>query len=518
MNLYSNKQRWKIFLLAIALMLMGVSIYFSNSIVEKVRDQERDRAQTWADAIKKKAELVQLTNQSFTELKEKEKQEMELWLDATISISRPSAFEQEMDYEFPLKIISKNKKIPVIVLDQKGNITSHINILFDKNSLLKSFPTHSEKEISKLYQDSLKQLSKKWILAKRSFTIEVYDDLFMTYAYGNSLNIEYLETERDSLIQAFNRELILNKNLVPVLLVDKEADTIIASNLPVEKLAGTEFQKTKKILSEANKPIELVFSNAQNSVLYFDKSYELVQLQYYPYIQFTIIGLFIFIAYLIFSTFRKAEQNQVWAGMAKETAHQLGTPLSSLIGWVEYLDSMEVDQSIIIEMRKDVKRLETVTNRFSKIGSETILKDLDIISTFKDTVDYLRTRVSNKITLNFTAETNDIEVLHNRPLMEWVAENIIKNAVDAIKSSGEIQVNISKEKNQVLIDITDTGKGISQKDQKNIFHPGFTTKTRGWGLGLSLVKRIVSEYHKGKIVVLKSEVDKGTTFRITLYI
>lgn len=498
MNLYSNKQKWEIFLLVIALTLMVVSIYFSNSIVEKVRFRERERAQTWADAIKKKAELVQLTNNSFTELKQKEKAEMELWIEATKSISMPSNLGLEIDYGLPLKIISNNKTIPVIVTDQKGNVTSHINLDFDE-------------------KDSLKKLSRKWIREKQSFTIEVFEGLFMTYAYGNSLNIERLEFERDSLIQAFNTELILNKSLVPILLIDKEQDTIIATNLPTEKIKKENLKQTIAELSYANQPIDVVFSDAQNSILYFDQSSELKQLQYYPYIQIGIVGLFVFIAYLIFSTFRKAEQNQVWAGMAKETAHQLGTPLSSLIAWTELLDAQGADETIVKEMQKDIKRLEIVTNRFSKIGSETMLDEPDIVGTFRETAEYFQKRVSDKIKISFSTTSEDIQAMHNRPLMAWVGENIIKNAVDAMRSSGKIDVCISQEGRNVYIDISDTGKGIPQKDIKNIFKPGFTSKKRGWGLGLSLVKRIIKEYHKGKVFVLKTEVGVGTTFRIILY-
>lgn len=517
MNLYSNKQKWEIFLLVMALLLMGVSIYFSNSIVEKVQIRERERAQTWADAIKKKVELVQLTNNSFTELKQREKQEMELWIEATKSISKPSDLNVEMDYELPLKIISRNKSIPVIVSDQEGNIASFINLKFDQNTFAELYPELDEKAVRNHFTDSLRQLSEQWIKERRSFTIEVYEDLFMTYAYGNSFNIEYLEFERDSLIKAFNKELILNKNLVPVLLIDQEKDSIIATNLPKEKITDDNLLQTMKELASANQPIEVVFSHAQNSMLYFDQSKELKQLQYFPYIQFIIVGLFLLVAYLIFSTFRKAEQNQVWAGMAKETAHQLGTPLSSLIAWIELLDSQNVDKSIVQEMRKDVDRLEIVTNRFSKIGSETILDETDIVETFRSISNYFKTRVSDKISIHFSTEDENLQVAHNRPLMSWVAENVIKNAVDAMRNEGEIRVHISQEGTTILIDITDTGKGIPQKDVKNIFKPGFTSKQRGWGLGLSLVKRIVKEYHQGKIFVHKTEVGVGTTFRIILY-
>lgn len=517
MNLYSNKQKWEIFLLFVALALMSVSIYFSNTIVEKVHDRERDRARAWADAIKKKAELVQLTNNSFSELKKKEKEEMELWMEATKSISSPTDLEVTMDYSLPLTIIKKNKTIPVIVSDQNGNITSHINLKFSESTLQNAFPNKTAKAIVKQFNDSLKTLSKKWIKEKRSFTIEVFEGLFMIYAYGNSYKIERLEFERDSLIRSFNRELIVNKNLVPILLVDKETDTVIASNLQIKKLQKEHLTQTISHLYKANQPIDVIFSNAQNSVLYYDQSYELKQLKYYPYIQIGIVALFIFIAYLIFSTFRKAEQNQVWAGMAKETAHQLGTPLSSLMAWVELLDAQGIEQSTIQEMRKDIIRLETVTNRFSKIGSETNLDELDIVTTFREITDYFQKRVSSKVSITFTTTDEDIQVMHNRPLMAWVGENLIKNAVDAMKSSGEIKVSVSQEGKNILIDISDTGKGILPKDVKNIFKPGFTSKKRGWGLGLSLVKRIVHEYHKGKIFVLHTEVGVGTTFRIILY-
>ncbi len=496
---------------------MAVSIYFSNSIVDKVRFRERERAQTWADAIKKKVELVQLTNYSFTELKLKEKGEMELWIEATKTISMPSNLEVEVDYSLPLKIISKNKNIPVIVTDNKGDVTSHINLKFDTHTLRENNPSLDRATAEKVYQDSLKKLSKQWINEKRSFTIEVYEGLFMTYSYGNSYSIEHLEFELDSLIQAFNKELILNKNLVPILLIDKDKDSIIATNLPADKISKEHLSQTMNELASSNRPIDIVFSNAQNSVLYFDQSSELKQLQYFPYIQIIIIALFILVAYLIFSTFRKAEQNQVWAGMAKETAHQLGTPLSSLIAWIELLDAQNVEKDIITEMRKDVTRLESVSNRFSKIGSETLLDETDIVSTFKSITDYFQTRVSDKIKISFSTTSDTIEVLHNRPLMSWVGENIIKNAVDAMRSHGEVHVHLSNEGRSVYIDISDTGKGVPQKDVKNIFKPGFTSKKRGWGLGLSLVKRIIKEYHKGKVFVLKTEVGVGTTFRIILY-
>ena len=239
------------------------------------------------------------------------------------------------------------------------------------------------------------------------------------------------------------------------------------------------------------------------------------QLKYFPFIQFTVIGLFAFIGYLIFSTFRKAEQNQVWAGMAKETAHQLGTPLSSLMAWIQYLESQETDPMITSEMQKDVNRLEKVTDRFSKIGSGAKLDSEDVAETVRNVMAYLKPRISDKVEITVEADEPQL-VHHNASLIEWVVENIAKNAVDAMEAEGTLLVTAHSDANWVHIDIKDNGKGIPPNQIKTIFQPGFSTKKRGWGLGLSLVKRIVKEYHKGKVFVLESQLNVGTTFRISL--
>jgi two-component system, sporulation sensor kinase D len=249
--------------------------------------------------------------------------------------------------------------------------------------------------------------------------------------------------------------------------------------------------------------------------LYYEMSPELKQLQYFPYIQFAIIGLFVFISYLIFSTFRKAEQNQVWAGMAKETAHQLGTPISSLMAWIQLIETQDIDPMIPREMHKDVERLEKITDRFSKIGSGGKLEAADLSHTVKSVLDYLQLRISDKVNIHFTAE-EEVIALHNPSLMEWVVENICKNAVDAMGGAGDLTVTVHKTPEWAHIDIKDTGKGIPPKQLKTIFQPGYTTKKRGWGLGLSLVKRIIQDYHKGKVFVLESQIDVGTTFRISV--
>lgn len=516
MNLYSNKQKWKVALLVFALLLVGVSLFVSNSIVTRVAERERDRVRQWADAIKKKVELVQLTDRTFSQLRDKERAEMEMWINATKEISKPIEGDFMPDYTLPLNIINKNTDIPVILLDNNKSISTFRNLSFDTSDIRSMYPGLTSKQLQRKFEDSLRSLSDTWKLKNPAFTVEIYEGLFMTYTYNDSREIQKLERERDSLFQSFNRELIENQGLVPVLLIDAKTDSVLASNLPERKVRDSILPNTISTLKAINAPIEINFSNEQNSLLLYDDSPELKQLQYFPYIQFGIIGLFILIGYLIFSTFRKAEQNQVWAGMAKETAHQLGTPLSSLMAWIQLLESQQADPMIVAEMQKDINRLETVTDRFSKIGSGTKLEMKNIVETTRSVMDYLRHRISSKIEFTFDAEHPDIQTMHNPPLMEWVIENIAKNAVDSMETAGKLSVYVHQTPEWVHIDIRDTGKGISPKKFKTIFEPGFTTKKRGWGLGLSLVKRIVNEYHKGKVFVLESELGKGTAFRISI--
>ena len=515
MNLYSNKQKWKIAMIAFALLLVGISLFVSNSIVAKVGQRERDRVEQWAVAIKKKLELVRLTDRTFTKLRDKERREMGLWIEATKEISKATPLDQVPDYTFPLKIIEQNKDIPVILFDDYGTVSGTNNLGFDTASLRKLHPKMSSNALERLFNDTLKALASQWIKVNPALKVEVYQGMYMTYVYNDSYEIIRLERNRDSLLSAFNKELINNESLVPVLLVESETGNVIGSNLPKNKLSKERIAQTIRELKLQNEPVTIDFQNGQKNILYFDNSEELKLLHYFPMIIFFIIGLFVLIGYLVFSTFRKAEQNQVWAGMAKETAHQLGTPLSSLMAWIQLLESQNTASMIIQEMQKDVDRLEKITDRFSKIGSGGKLETSDICVTIQEVLHYLKPRISDKVNIVFRPEL-PVLVSHNPSLMEWVIENIAKNAVDAMEGRGKLEVNVHSVPGWVHIDISDTGKGIPQKKLKTIFEPGFSTKQRGWGLGLSLVKRIVKEYHQGRVFVLNSELNKGTTFRISL--
>ena len=514
MNLYSNKQKWKIALLVIALLMVGVSLFVSNSIVTKVGERERERAKQWADAIKKKIELVRLTNNTFDKLRDNERSKMRLWVDATLEVSSGAPLDSPLD-NIAVQIVSENNEIPVILLDNFGGVSGR-NLGFDTSDLRPMYPNYTKRQLLDAYKDSVLHLSDVWKKKNDAIgPIEVYEGIENTFVYNDSWEIVRLEKERDSLIEAFNKDLINNKALVPVLLLDEKTEEIIGTNMGKTVFEKKEIEEILGDLAAANDPIEVDFNNDQKSILYFDDSPELKQLQFFPYIQFLVIGLFALIGYLIFSTFRKAEQNQVWAGMAKETAHQLGTPLSSLMAWVQLLESQGVDKMTTEEMQKDIDRLHKVTDRFSKIGSGTLLEDTNISETIHNVTNYLRPRISDKVNVQVSAE-GSFEAKHNASLIEWVIENICKNAVDAMEGEGDLFISLKDLTTEVHIDIKDTGKGIPPHQFKTIFRPGFSTRKRGWGLGLSLVNRIVKEYHNGRVFVLESEVGSGATFRIIL--
>jgi signal transduction histidine kinase len=316
---------------------------------------------------------------------------------------------------------------------------------------------------------------------------------------------------------SFFHKIIVGNTTVPVILVDAEGNIVTWRNLDSIRAADEPaYLKEQLDNMKANRdPIEIPVFENQKQYIYFEHSILIDLLAYYPVMQLSIIGLFIIISYLAFSSSRNAEQNQVWVGMSKETAHQLGTPLSALIGWVEYLKTSDIDESIVSEMGKDVARLETVTDRFSKIGSEPNFEEVSVKKTIEKIIGYLRSRISDKVVITVIGNDTYISKLCV-PLFEWVIENITKNAVDAMHGKGIIKIHVFKEGDNLIIELIDSGKGISKQYFSKVFKPGFTSKKRGWGLGLSLVKRIIEDQHKGKVYVKSSELGKGTTFRIEL--
>ena len=322
----------------------------------------------------------------------------------------------------------------------------------------------------------------------------------------------------DSSHTGFLSSIIENNTSVPVILTEGDDVIIDSKNFDEIRMKDPEYLKLQlEKIKKKNRPIIIELGNGYSNRIYYKDSIILTQLNYYPWVQIGIIILFILVAYLAFSSARKAEENQVWVSMSKETAHQLGTPTSSLAGWVEILQHKYPELPVTVEIARDVERLEKITERFSRIGSRPVLNNEDVVSIISRTIDYLKTRSSSKV--RFIPEFDPAKKMIiplNSALFEWVIENISKNAIDAMEGHGDINYRISDTGKAILIDISDTGKGIPKSAFKKIFNPGYTTKQRGWGLGLSLAKRIIEEFHKGHIYVRHSEIGKGSSIRIIL--
>lgn len=399
MHIYTRKQRWKLLLLAGALIIGIATSWYTNTMVNKLEGEEKLKMETWVAATE------------------------QLMSNITVGEDTPYV-------NFLLKIIENNTTIPVITVDESGNMLIARNLkLFDNNNQA----VDGGKNLNSIGSKSKKYLSRQ--LAR-------------------------MKAQHD--------------------------------------------------------PILIELGNSKQ-FFYYKDSYILTRIQLYPIIQLAIVFLFVFLAYFGFSSTRQAEQNQVWVGMSKETAHQLGTPISSLMAWVELLKMKETGHEIIREVEKDVRRLETIADRFSKIGSTPVLLPENLLAVLDNSVRYLQNRTSDKI--KFELHFGDIDELYvplNLTLFEWVVENICKNAIDAMDGNGQINISVKDQNQVVYLDITDSGKGIQKSNYKVVFQPGYTTKPRGWGLGLSLVKRIIENYHNGKIFVRNSEINRGTTFRIVL--
>ena len=459
MDIYSKKQKWKFALIGFAVIIGISSLFVTNTLVKELKTEERKKIELWAQATK---HLVSLTG--------------------------------EGDYSLAIKVISENNNIPVILVDDCDSILEYRNFHFDDVNFG-----------NKKYKNS-----------------------------GLALEIKFLKKELDILNEGVSKNRILETTpyrgskgfltfTLPKELTEEEEEKK-AELLKRLKKAEIEASKIKKpyirkqliLIKEGNeKPIEINILGDKQWIYYKDSAL-LNRLRFYPIYQLGFIGLFMFIAYFMFSASRRSEQNKVWAGMAKETAHQIGTPLSSLMAWTELLKEKEGTEQMVTEMEKDIKRLETITERFSKIGSKSELKKRDIVSLVSQSIEYLKARMPVNTEFDIQVPSKEIIIPLNSVLFEWVIENLVTNAVDAMKGKGKISVSITEEENKIVINISDTGDGIDRSIIKNIFKPGVTSKKRGWGLGLSLSKRIIEEYHKGSIFVMKSEKGKGTTFTIRL--
>lgn len=314
----------------------------------------------------------------------------------------------------------------------------------------------------------------------------------------------------------FVSSIIEGNTTIPVYMTDTLDNVLFVRNVAGASSDSISYNEAIQRLKQLGHRIEVNVNGETVQYIYYDDSALLRKLAYFPYVQFSVIAFFLLVAFLAFSSIKNAEQNKVWVGLSKETAHQLGTPISSLLAWMELMKDRHVDDAHLPEMQKDVERLRVVAERFSKIGSQPTLQKGDLIPVLQNALNYMRGRASKQVTIDMKTDCESVMVNMNVPLLEWVIENLCKNAIDAMDGQGKIELEVSRDANRVYVDVTDTGKGMERSMYKKVFRPGFTTKKRGWGLGLSLTKRIVTEYHKGKIFVKSSEINVGTTFRIIL--
>ena len=368
----------------------------------------------------------------------------------------------------------------------------------------------------------------RWILILCSFVI-ISLILWNTYEFFNffkneeRVKMEYWAEAQKTLLNADENtevelpfKVISNNKTIPIMLTNQSDSIISTSN--IDELTTKDPQLAQDFLAalkKQNDPIAVEYSPGKYQYLYYGNSSLINKLKYYPIALLLIIVLFGALVYTFYKSTKMATQNKLWAGMAKETAHQIGTPLSSLIGWLELMKTVPLEASSVTEMEKDIVRLQTITDRFSKIGSKPVLETLDLVQETADSYAYLQSRFSQQVAFSFDAPNEKIFLPLNSALHSWTIENLVKNAIDAMKGKGSLKVSIETEGKVVKIKVSDTGKGIPKNQFTQVFEPGFTTKKRGWGLGLSLTKRIVQDYHKGKIKVIESEVGKGTTIQIS---
>jgi two-component system, sporulation sensor kinase D len=380
--------------------------------------------------------------------------------------------------------------------------------------------------INKLYETT-RHLKMVFIVI--AIGIVIASTLF-TNGLANSLALEehkkveiWAEAIRQSLLvdESASTDLILKiiegNTTIPIIMTDAKNNVISTLNIEEPKSHLNEFYSNKINSFKAKRSAIEIKIDETKQYLYYDDSLFLKQLYYFPYVQLGVIIVFLFIAFFAFSSTKKAEQNQVWVGLSKETAHQLGTPISSLHAWVDLLKMRHQEDALIGDMEKDVNRLGIIAERFSKIGSKPDLQMVSLNETLENAVQYMAKRASQKVAIECHFPVDEQVFINlNVPLFEWVIENLCKNAIDAMDGVGRIDIHIASKNNEVIIDVKDTGKGIDKSKFKLVFTPGFTTKKRGWGLGLSLAKRIIEEYHGGKIFVKQSEINTGTIFRIIL--
>ena len=496
-NIYIRKRWWNLALTVLAVIIICVSVQYTSRLAKRFAAQETKQIEMWAEAVQSHAELMNYTKVFFNEVSEQEQKRVQLLAKAYESFLEAKPEENTSIY---LDIIQSNISIPVVITDNNRKIDLSINL-----------PEHL-KDKTTFDDDMIREFN-----VYQPIKIDLFGKTKWLF-YKESLIYTELKGVLDDLFNLFITDVTDNAVGAPVIIMDSIDNTVLAyGNLDSIKMKDSQYVENQiRTMQEENYPIKVNYLDDNKVYIYYRRSDLLLQMRYFPLIQMLIFGLFVFLGYLLFSYVRRSEQNQVWAGMAKETAHQIGTPLSSLMGWIELLKMEEKPFVGTAEMENDIDRLNTITERFSKVGSIPTLENTDVVASVDKTMKYLQRRFSSKFEFNVQLPVREIVIPLNAALFSWVLENLTKNAIDAMTDKGKITVELTEDDDNVFVDISDTGKGLPHSMYKQIFKPGYTSKKRGWGLGLSLAKRIIEDYHKGKIFVKNSIQGQGTTFRIIL--
>ncbi len=501
MDIYQRKSGIKVVLLIAAILIAAGSLWYTNQLAGKIANEEENKVRLWAQALEKRANLVKITGNLFEKIATNQRQDIENWAEATSLIIKTEDMES---ISFLSKIIIGNTNIPVIHATNDDTIIDYRNITIPADV------------------DTLAYIDSLFL----SPTFQTYPPVEINYItgqnfiyYSDSKIFSELKKTLNDLIESFISEIVVNSASLPVVLIDENQHVIASGNINKELLSPIILDQTLAEMKAENQPIQLDLGDERKRTVYYKNSVILKQLKAFPFVQLFLFSILMLVAYLGFSSTRNAEQNRVWVGMAKETAHQLGTPISSLAAWLDYMKEMPDDavmnEQFIHEVEKDVDRLGLIAERFSKIGSKADLEVRDVRTSIEKAVSYMEKRSSDKVSFELEIEEEETEFAINEALFNWVIENLIKNALDAMEGVGSIKVKVFKSAKNVIIDVIDSGKGIPSGKFETVFQPGFSTKKRGWGLGLSLVKRIIENYHKGNIYIKESDV-KGTCFRIKL--
>lgn len=499
-RLYTRRREWKIVLAVLAVVIIAASILYTNQLVRHFAEQDVRQINMWAQAVQTHAEAMKSSEEFYKSVETQERKRMEL---LGMAYRGFISDKDDRNADVYRQIILSNVSIPIVIIDHDNRIVFSANL-------------PAEQQDKKHFDADMQEIYSKY----SPIPINIGGGKQQRLYYTESIIYTELTAMLERLFNSFMSDITTNAVSAPVIIMNSDMTRILAyGNLDSTRMTDADYVNHQlDIMRQHHQPIEIDFMNQGKAYIFYRASDLLVQMRYFPVIQIVVIILFVVILFIFFGNIRKSEQNQVWAGMAKETAHQIGTPLSSLMGWVELLKMQDEPFEGTVEMEKDLERLQNITDRFSKIGSIPKLEPTNVVEVVNNTFDYMKKRFSSKFEFKVVMPSDKPEIILplNASLFGWVLENLIRNAVDAMGDKGKITLELKDESDRICIDLSDTGRGIHKSAYKQIFNPGYTSKKRGWGLGLSLAKRIIEEYHKGKIYVKTSTIGRGTTFRISM--